>query len=101
MSRCEVVSTSEVTVDKAKLVRVDGVELILFRVGDGYRAYRNVCPHANAPLHTGRVAGGTLRCPWHGWEFDLATGRHVLQPACTLDAYPLEVEGDRLFVTTA
>ena len=101
MLRREVALTSEVTADRVKLVRAGEVELILFRVGDSYRAYRNVCPHANAPLHTGRVANGTLRCPWHGWEFDLSTGRHVLQPACTLDAYPVEVEGERLFVTTA
>ena len=101
MPRQEVALTSEVTVQRAKRVQASGLDLILFRVGDGYRAYHNVCPHANAPLHTGRVAHGTLRCPWHGWEFDLATGRHVLQPACTLDAYPVEVEGDRLFVTTA
>ncbi len=99
MPRHEVALTDEVAADRVKLVRIGNVELILFRVGDGYRAYRNVCPHANAPLHTGRVAGGTLRCPWHGWEFDLATGRHVLQPLCTLDAYPVEVEDGRLFVT--
>ena len=101
MLRQEVASTSEVAADRVKLVRIAGGELILCRVGDGYRAYRNVCPHANAPLHTGRVMVGTLRCPWHGWEFDLATGQHVLQPACTLDACPVEVEGDRLFVTMA
>lgn len=87
------------TADRAKLVRVGSVEVILVRTADGYRAYRNACPHANAPLHTGRVVHGVLRCPWHGWEFDLATGRHVLQPSCTLDAYAVDVDGDRLFVT--
>ncbi len=101
MPRQEVALTSEVTAQRAKRVQAAGLDLLLFRVGDEYRAYRNVCPHASAPLHTGRVAHGTLRCPWHGWEFDLATGRHVLQPACTLDAYRVEVEGGRLFVTTA
>lgn len=75
--------------------------MILVRVEGGLRAYRNVCPHANAPLHTGRVAHGVLRCPWHGWEFDLATGCHIRQQTCTLDAYHVEVEGSRVFVTTA
>ena len=99
VSRLEVARIEEVPAGRVKLVRAHGLELILCRAGDHFRAYRNVCPHANAPLHTGRVTDGTLRCPWHGWEFDLETGRHVLQPACTLDAYPVEVEGDRLFVT--
>lgn len=99
MVRQEVAQADDLATDRVKLVRVLGVEIILVRLDDGFRAYRNVCPHANAPLHTGRVAHGVLRCPWHGWEFDLATGRHVLQPSCTLDAYPVEVEGGRLFVT--
>ena len=101
MARHEIALAQEVPDGQAKRVRASGVEMILLRVGDGYRAYRNVCPHANAPLHTGRIAHGTLRCPWHGWEFDVATGQHVLQPACTLDAYPVEVDDGRRCETTA
>lgn len=101
MPRAEVASVDEVPADQAKLVRVSGVEILLFRVGDGFRAYRNACPHANAPLNTGRVSNGVLRCPWHGWEFNLSTGAHVRVASCTLDAYTVEVEGGRLFVTTA
>jgi 3-phenylpropionate/trans-cinnamate dioxygenase ferredoxin subunit len=37
--------------------------------------------------------GEILRCPWHGWEFDLATGRSVFDPNRTrVKSYPVEVE---------
>jgi len=36
--------------------------------------------------------GEILRCPWHGWEFDLATGRSVFDPErMRVKAYPVEV----------
>ena len=74
------------------------MELGIFRVGGDYRAYRNLCPHAGAPVCAGPVAGVVLRCPWHGWEFDLHTGAHLLNPAARLQGYVVEVEDDRLFV---
>ncbi len=98
MARTEVARIGELEEGKAKLVQVLGMEIGIFRLGGEYRAYRNVCPHAAAPICTGRVTSAILRCPWHGWEFDLRTGAHLVNPACKLQAYPLEVEGDRVFV---
>ena len=98
MDRYEITPSAEVEAGKARLVQVAGLELGIFRVGSEYRAYRNVCPHAAAPIAGGRVTGAILRCPWHGWEFDLRTGELLGNPACQLQGYPVEVEGDRLFV---
>jgi nitrite reductase (NADH) small subunit len=73
-----------------KLVDVDGVSVGVFNVGGEFHAIRNLCPHRGAPLCEGTI-GGTmlpsephqyeygmedrlLRCPWHGWEIDIATG---------------------------
>jgi phenylpropionate dioxygenase-like ring-hydroxylating dioxygenase large terminal subunit len=48
-----------------------GVPLVLFRAGDGRAAALvDRCPHRNAPLSHGWVAGGAVRCPYHGWAFD-------------------------------
>jgi nitrite reductase (NADH) small subunit len=66
---------------------------------------RNRCPHSGAPLCLGRVrereAGtpgayalaGTrvLRCPWHGWEFDLDDGRCLDDPSLRAAVYPVEI----------
>ncbi len=33
------------------------------------------CPHQGGPLGEGSIENGTLRCPWHGWDFDPCTGK--------------------------
>jgi nitrite reductase (NADH) small subunit len=92
-----------------KIVRVHGLELGIFYVADQYRAYRNVCPHAGAPVCAGQIESPesgaqdesprfVLRCPWHGWEFDLETGRCLLNPQCQLISYPVKAVGETLFV---
>ena len=66
---------------------------------------RNRCPHSGAPLCRGRVrdreagepgayalAGErVLRCPWHGWEFDLESGRCLDDAAMRAAVYPVEI----------
>ena len=81
-----------------RVVTVGGVAIGLFHLGDGsgFRAYVDFCPHAGAPLCQGPPVAGpggqpVLRCPWHGWEFDLGTGAHLQNPRCRLDAVPVEV----------
>jgi nitrite reductase (NADH) small subunit len=94
--------------DGPLLVTVGALEIGLFRVGEQVLAWRNHCPHMAAPVCRGRVTGTlltsdvytyvpgrdgeVLQCPWHGWEFDLRTGRHLAagSPA-RLRGYPVEV----------
>lgn len=60
-----------------KRVTVGDRTLLLYRSDEGVRAYRNVCPHQYGPAIEGRLDAerGTVICPWHGYEFDLETGR--------------------------
>ncbi|HEX8234419.1 MAG TPA: Rieske 2Fe-2S domain-containing protein [Abditibacteriaceae bacterium] len=102
------------------------IEVGVFNVGGRFFAYRNVCPHAGAPVCEGKICGTTapsgvgefilerqgeiVRCPWHGWEFDLLTGEHLvdgkmkLRPyavetgAGNLENYAVETEGDTVFI---
>jgi phenylpropionate dioxygenase-like ring-hydroxylating dioxygenase large terminal subunit len=59
-----------------------GHELVLFRSEDGRpRVLDAFCPHLGAHLgHGGKVEGDTIRCPFHGWRFEGATGRCVEVP---------------------
>jgi len=54
--------------------------LVLWRCGDALSAFTDRCPHRGARLSLGRVQGGTLECPYHGWRFD-AAGACVAIPA--------------------
>jgi len=79
------------------------------------RAVRDRCPHKAAAICRG-ILGGTwlpsapgeltfgrqneiLVCPWHGYEYDLATGAELFWPqGAPLRLYPTEVEGGRVYV---
>jgi phenylpropionate dioxygenase-like ring-hydroxylating dioxygenase large terminal subunit len=55
--------------------KINGRALVVFRDAQGdARVLDAVCPHRGANLAHGRVVGGTLECPYHGWRFD-GTGR--------------------------
>ncbi len=94
--------------------RIGGREIGVVATPDGLRAVRNRCPHQGGPLCEGRVAlrlQGTpgnydagdrivLRCPWHGWEFDLHTGRCPDDAAMRVAVYPVRIESGRVLVST-
>src|SRR6476660_964137 len=61
--------------------RVLGEDVVVWRSGDEYLAWRDLCVHRGTRLSLGRVVGGAhLECPYHGWTY-AADGRCVLMPA--------------------
>jgi nitrite reductase (NADH) small subunit len=52
----------------------------LANVAGTFHAIDGLCPHQGGPLGTGRLCGTILTCPWHGWQFDVASGRHQISP---------------------
>jgi nitrite reductase/ring-hydroxylating ferredoxin subunit len=79
-------------------VEVGGRELALFRLGGEIRAIDNVCPHSGGPLALGSVSEGIVACPWHGWTFDIQSGRGVSHPECRARAYATRVENGQVLV---
>ena len=85
---------AEFSPGERRIVTVDVRSIGVFRVGNAFYALRNRCPHQGGPLCLGRVfrravadepgrvrftdEAPLLACPWHGWEYDLATGRSFL-----------------------
>ena len=85
----------------------------VFNVGGRFYALRNRCPHKGGPLCLGRLrplvtADGVytvehcekqvLKCAWHQWEFDLATGRALYDPALRVKTYRVEIEADKVIL---
>jgi len=54
----------------------DGRMVAVANVDGTLHAIDGLCPHQGGPLGTGVLCGTTLTCPWHGWQFDVTTGRH-------------------------
>jgi 3-phenylpropionate/trans-cinnamate dioxygenase ferredoxin subunit len=100
----------EVPVGTRKIVEVGGKSIGIFNVGGEYYALLNRCPHQGAPLCLGRITGTALpsgvgeyrwaregeilRCPWHGWEVDITSGRSIFNPhRVRVRTYDVVVEG--------
>jgi phenylpropionate dioxygenase-like ring-hydroxylating dioxygenase large terminal subunit len=67
-----------------KAINYFGEEMVLFRTRSGdARIVDAFCPHLGAHLaYGGRVMGDTVRCPFHGWQFDGETGECTAIPYC-------------------
>ena len=91
-----VAATVEIPPGARKIVELEGRSIGVFNIEGEFYALRNACPHQGAPLCLGSL-GGTmmesepgeyvwaregqiLRCPWHGWEFDVTNGQSVFNP---------------------
>ena len=73
----------------------------LFHVGDEFHALDGICPHAGGPLGEGALTGDVVTCPWHGWQFNVKTGQHCLNPRIEHRTFPVQVRGDEVFVDVA
>jgi nitrite reductase/ring-hydroxylating ferredoxin subunit len=79
-----------------RLVDVKGRAIVVFNVNGEFFALANRCPHQGGSLVQGHLVGlieasepgcyrysrrgEIIRCPWHGWEFDLRTGKSWCEP---------------------
>ena len=72
-----------------KVVEFGGRMISLNRGAEGIVAYPSVCPHQSGPLGEVNLEGNIVRCPWHGYEFDVTTGDCVSGESCRLNHLPL------------
>lgn len=70
---------------------VEGREIAVFRRENAFFALDNSCPHAGGPLAEGDLDGDQVRCPWHGWGFDLNTGKCSFAHGGAVATYPVRV----------
>ena len=102
-------TTREIGPGQRKIVEAEGVSIGIFNIQGTYYALRNRCPHQGAPLCLGSLKGTALPsqpgeyawgregeilcCPWHGWEFDVTTGRSLFNPhRVRVRAYEVTIE---------
>jgi nitrite reductase/ring-hydroxylating ferredoxin subunit len=74
----------------------EGEPYAVCNVSGDIRVLSGVCPHAGGPLGNGAMDGGTITYPFHGWEFDSATGVCLMDDTVAVATYPVRVEGDHI-----
>jgi nitrite reductase/ring-hydroxylating ferredoxin subunit len=118
MASHAVARVEEIPPGSRKLVEVGGRSIAVFNLDGEFFALRNRCPHQGGPLCSGvqfsaltagepgeydrSRPGELIRCPWHGWEFDIRTGRSWFDPDRTrVRSYPVSVRpGEELVAET-
>ena len=102
-----------------RIVRAGKIEIGVIRHDGKYYAYRNHCPHQGGPAceglrmpqvkelvdENGVFHGKTfdetdmhIVCPWHGWEFHLKDGCHVIDSRHRLKKYDVVERGGEIYV---
>ncbi len=109
MARHVVAAAAEIPPGSRKIVTIRGRQIGVFNVHGEFYALLNRCPHQGGELCKGTLIGlalspepgvfeltrqgEMLKCPWHGWEYDIRTGQSWCDPNDTkVRAYPVTVE---------
>ena len=112
--RFAVCKASDLRPGERLIVSLGGRSVGVFNVQGSYYALHNRCPHSGGALCEGLITGTNLpthdytfnygregeilRCGWHGWEFEIATGHALADPRYRAKMYPVTVEGEDVVV---
>ena len=75
-----------------------GHQIALFKYDGKVAAISNVCAHQMGPLAEGCIKDGLVTCPWHGWQYDPATGRSPAPYTEKVETFAVRVKDGRVFV---
>ena len=114
MARHVIAPVDELPPGTRKFLTIDERPIAIFNIKGEFFGLLNRCPHQGASLCEGPLIGlaqssdpgeieytklgEIIRCPWHGWEFDLETGRCVDEASLRAAVYPAEVAEGRVRV---
>ncbi len=119
MSELYCATTAEFEEGNCKIISTDGLEIGVFLVEGNFYAYENECPHQGGPVCQGRLFRGVeeilgedkssrglkfsenkfyIVCPWHGYEFDIESGRHPADSHIGLRRFEVTVRDGAVYV---
>jgi nitrite reductase/ring-hydroxylating ferredoxin subunit len=97
MAKHVVATVAEIPLGGRKVAHVNGRAIVIFNLAGEFFALNDRCPHRGGSLSQGKQTGlvesdgpgnyrysrpgEIIRCPWHGWEFDVRTGQSWCDPA--------------------
>jgi len=79
-------------------LQLEGKTVAVANVDGKLYAINNTCLHRGGPLGQGELEGKVVTCPWHGWQYDVTSGKVTLNPAVGVDTYPVEIHGEDIYV---
>ncbi len=109
MGKHVVAAVADIAPGQRRLVTVRGRPIAIFNLSGEFFGLLNRCPHQGGSLCDGVLTGlieasepgsyrfsrqgEIVRCPWHGWEFDIRTGLSWCEPSrVQVRTYPVETD---------
>ena len=94
----DVCGVDEIPEKRAVMTCVSGERVAVFRYDGRISAISNVCQHQNGPLGEGRIVNGCVVCPWHGYEYEPATGASPAPFTEKVPTFDVRVTAGRVLV---
>jgi nitrite reductase/ring-hydroxylating ferredoxin subunit len=95
-----VAAASDVPPGTARAYTVGRYDVALFNAGGQFYALENSCPHQGGPIAEGWLEDCEITCPWHGWCFDVRSGKMTLGDFARIARFAVDVRGSDLYVST-
>lgn len=93
----DVAAENALAVGEHLVVDVEGLEVVVFKLEDGFYALKDVCTHDGAEIASGIVEGDEIICPRHGARFCIKTGEVKCAPAYEdIEKFELKIETGRI-----
>ncbi len=98
MREVHVASVADFATKERKIVKAEGLSIGVFFVDGQWHALHNSCLHRGGSVCKGPLENGILTCPWHGYEYKLATGELLLDPNAKLPRFPVEIREGEVYL---
>jgi nitrite reductase (NADH) small subunit len=103
-----VCKADELTNGQRKIVTIKNMSIVVLNNDGKLQAFNSMCPHQGAPLEFGSISGAMqssdpqtyeygchneiVRCPLHGWAFDMETGHSLFSEKIKIRTYKVREE---------
>ena len=98
----KIAQTGDLSPGQGKVFEAEGQTIALFNVDGTFYAIENTCTHVGGPLGEGALVGSEITCPWHGAQFNVASGKVLGAPARSdVKSFVVTVEGSDVLIELA
>jgi 3-phenylpropionate/trans-cinnamate dioxygenase ferredoxin component len=106
MASLMVQGATDLQMGEMKKFNVSGTDILIANVDGAFYAISNTCTHMGGSLADGILENGIVKCPRHGSQFDVKTGKcvgaltmfFIKKTAADVQAYPLELKDGQIYI---
>jgi nitrite reductase (NADH) small subunit len=98
MAFVRVAKATEIAPGQIREIPLEGTAIAVANVGGQFHAISNACLHRGGPLGQGSLQGNVVTCPWHGWSFDVTSGKVAGSQSTGVAHYRVELRGEDVYV---